>query len=262
MSVKEKLASLGLTLPTAAAPVAAYVPAVKTGNLVFTAGQLPVVDGKLVLTGKVGSDVTPEDAKKMAEICALNALAAISLVADIDQIEKIVRVGGFVNGVPGFVAIPAVINGASELLIKLFGDVNGKHARTAVGVADAVIGCQFGGGAAERFYIMPVRDLGCYFGYAESAEYASGGAKLTSGVGAMTVSNGYINGSPVATLSNTIGSALPKILIGNMAFGVAGSETPVAGRYFNGKIQAIAIYNNTLTAPQVLAVSTAMAALT
>ena len=136
MSVKEKLAALGLTLPTAAAPVAAYVPAVKTGNLVFTAGQLPVVDGKLVLTGKVGSDVTPEDAKKMTEICALNALAAISLVADIDQIEKIVRVGGFVNGIPGFVAIPAVINGASELLIKLFGDVNGKHARTAVGVAE------------------------------------------------------------------------------------------------------------------------------
>ena len=136
MSVKEKLAALGLTLPTAAAPVAAYVPAVKTGNLVFTAGQLPVVDGKLVLTGKVGSDVTPEDAKKMAEICALNALAAISLVADIDQIEKIVRVGGFVNGAPGFVAIPAVVNGASELLIKLFGDVNGKHARTAVGVAE------------------------------------------------------------------------------------------------------------------------------
>ena len=136
MSVKEKLAALGLNLPTAAAPVAAYVPAVKTGNLVFTAGQLPVVDGKLVLTGKVGSDVTPEDAKKMAEICALNALAAISLVADIDQIEKIVRVGGFVNGAPGFVAIPAVINGASELLIKLFGEVNGKHARTAVGVAE------------------------------------------------------------------------------------------------------------------------------
>ena len=136
MSVKEKLAALGLTLPTAAAPVAAYVPAVKTGNLVFTAGQLPVVNSKLVKEGKVGSDVTPEDAKKMAEICALNALAAISLVADIDQIEKIVRVGGFVNGAPGFVAIPAVINGASELLIKIFGDVNGKHARTAVGVSE------------------------------------------------------------------------------------------------------------------------------
>jgi enamine deaminase RidA (YjgF/YER057c/UK114 family) len=136
MTVKEKLAFFGLILPEIAAPIAAYVPAVKTGNLVFTAGQLPVVDGKLVLTGKVGSDVTPEDAKKMAEICALNALAAISLVVDIDQIEKIVRVGGFVNGAPGFVAIPAVINGASELLIKLFGDVNGKHARTAVGVAE------------------------------------------------------------------------------------------------------------------------------
>jgi enamine deaminase RidA (YjgF/YER057c/UK114 family) len=136
MRIKEKLTALGFTLPTAAAPVAAYVPAVKTGNLVFTAGQLPVVDGKLVKEGKVCGDVTPEDAKKMAEICTLNALAAISLVADIDQIEKVVRVGGFVNSVPGFVAIPAVVNGASELLIKLFGEVNGKHARTAVGVAE------------------------------------------------------------------------------------------------------------------------------
>ena len=136
MSVQAKLAELGLTLPAAAAPVAAYVPAVRTGNLVFTAGQLPLVDGKIPFVGKVGSDVTPEQAKDMAQICALNALAAISLVADIDKIEKIVRVGGFVNGIPGFVAIPAVINGASELLIKLFGEVNGKHARTAIGVAE------------------------------------------------------------------------------------------------------------------------------
>jgi len=136
MSVKEKLAELGLTLPIAAAPVAAYVPAVKTGNLVFTAGQLPIVDGKVLITGKVGAEVTPEQAKDMAQICALNALAAISLVADIDQIERIIRVGGFVNGVPGFVAIPQVVNGASELLIKLFGEVNGKHARTAIGVAE------------------------------------------------------------------------------------------------------------------------------
>lgn len=136
MSIQAKLAELGLTLPPAAAPVAAYVPAVRTGNLVFTAGQLPLVDGKIEFVGKVGSDVTPEQAKDMAQVCALNALAAISLVADIDQIEKIVRVGGFVNGVPGFVAIPAVINGASELLIKLFGEVNGKHARTAIGVAE------------------------------------------------------------------------------------------------------------------------------
>ena len=136
MSIKEKLADLGLTLPVAAAPVAAYVPAVKTGNLVFTAGQLPIVDGKVLITGKVGAEVTPEQAKDMAQICALNALAAISLVADIDQIERIIRVGGFVNGVPGFVAIPQVVNGASELLIKLFGEVNGKHARTAIGVAE------------------------------------------------------------------------------------------------------------------------------
>ena len=136
MSIKAKLKDLGLTLPTAAAPVAAYVPAVRSGNLVFTAGQLPIVDGKVVITGKVGAEVTPEQAKEMAQICALNALAAISLVADIDQIERVVRVGGFVNGVPGFVAIPAVINGASELLIKLFGEVNGKHARTAIGVAE------------------------------------------------------------------------------------------------------------------------------
>ena len=136
MSIQAKLAELGLTLPEAALPVAAYVPAVRTGNLVFTAGQLPLVDGKIPFVGKVGSDVTPEQAKDMAQVCALNALAAISLVADIDQIEKIVRVGGFVNGIPGFVAIPAVINGASELLIKLFGEVNGKHARTAIGVAE------------------------------------------------------------------------------------------------------------------------------
>ena len=136
MSIQAKLAELGLTLPQAAAPVAAYVPAVRTGNLVFTAGQLPLVDGKIPFIGKVGSDVTPEQAKDMAQVCALNALAAISLVADIDQIEKIVRVGGFVNGIPGFVAIPAVINGASELFIKLFGEVNGKHARTAIGVAE------------------------------------------------------------------------------------------------------------------------------
>jgi len=136
VSIKEKISSLGLSLPTAAAPVAAYVPAVKTGNLVFTAGQLPVVDGKLLKEGKVGRDVTVEEAKELAQICALNALAAISSVADLDQIERVVRVGGFVNCAPGFTAIPGVINGASEFLIKIFGDINGKHARTAVGVAE------------------------------------------------------------------------------------------------------------------------------
>jgi len=136
LSIHEKIISLGLTLPTAAAPVAAYVPAVKSGNLVFTAGQLPVLDGKVVKEGKVGAEVSPEDAKALAQICALNALAAIALVADLDQIERVVRVGGFVNCAPGFVAIPAVVNGASEFLLKVFGEVNGKHARTAVGVAE------------------------------------------------------------------------------------------------------------------------------
>jgi enamine deaminase RidA (YjgF/YER057c/UK114 family) len=136
MSIKEKINSLGLTLPVAALPVAAYVPAVKTGNLVFVAGQLPLVDGKIVKEGKVGKEVTPEEAKEMAQVCALNALAAIALVADLDQIERVVRVGGFVNGIPGFTAIPPIINGASELFIKLFGEINGKHARTAIGVAE------------------------------------------------------------------------------------------------------------------------------
>jgi enamine deaminase RidA (YjgF/YER057c/UK114 family) len=136
MRIKEKIESLGLILPVAALPVAAYVPAVRTGNLVFVAGQLPLVDGKIVKEGKVGKEVTPEEAKEMAQVCALNALAAIALVADIDQIERIVRVGGFVNGIPGFFAIPPIINGASELFIKIFGEVNGKHARTAIGVAE------------------------------------------------------------------------------------------------------------------------------
>ena len=136
MSIKEKIKSLGLTLPVAALPIAAYVPAVKTGNLVFTAGQLPLLDGKIVKEGKVGKEVTPEEAKEMAQLCALNALAAIALVTDLDKIERVVRVGGFVNGIPGFVAIPPIINGASDLFIKLFGEVNGKHARTAIGVAE------------------------------------------------------------------------------------------------------------------------------
>jgi enamine deaminase RidA (YjgF/YER057c/UK114 family) len=136
MNIKAKIESLGLILPQAALPVAAYVPAVKTGNIVFVAGQLPLVEGKIVKEGKVGKEVTADEAKEMAQLCALNALAAISLVADIDQIERVVRVGGFVNGIPGFTAIPPIINGASELFIQLFGEVNGKHVRTAIGVAE------------------------------------------------------------------------------------------------------------------------------
>ena len=127
---------MGLELPVAAAPLAAYVPAVKTGKLVFTAGQLPMVNGSIPITGKVGAEVSVEQAKELAQICALNALAALNLVSDVDDVERIVRVVGYVNGAPGFVNQPAVINGASELLLALWGDVNGKHARSALGVAE------------------------------------------------------------------------------------------------------------------------------
>ena len=136
MEIRLALAELGLSLPVASLPLAAYVPAVKTGNLVFTAGQLPLVDGKMPYVGKVDGGVTPEQAKAMAQVCILNALAAVNLVADVDDIKRIVRVVGYVNGVPGFTGMPGVVNGASELLIKLWGEVDGKHARTAIGVAD------------------------------------------------------------------------------------------------------------------------------
>jgi enamine deaminase RidA (YjgF/YER057c/UK114 family) len=133
--VRAKLAELGLTLPVAAKPVAAYVPAIRTGNIVFTAGQLPLVNGEMAGTGKVGSDVSVDDAKKLAQICAINCLAAVETVADVNKIVKIVRVVGYVNGVPGFINQPAVVNGASELFLHIWGEV-GKHARSAVGIAE------------------------------------------------------------------------------------------------------------------------------
>ena len=133
--VRAKLAELGLTLPVAALPIAAYVPAVRTGNIVFTAGQVPLVDGAMAQTGKTGGDVSVERAKELAQICALNALAAVELVADINKIVKVVRVVGYVNGVAGFVNHPAVVNGASELFVHIWGDA-GKHARSAIGVAE------------------------------------------------------------------------------------------------------------------------------
>ena len=129
--VRAKLAELGLTLPVAAKPIAAYVPAVRTGNLVFTAGQLPL----LVMVGKVGGDISVEQAKEMAQVCALNALAAVALVANVDDIVRVVRVVGYVNGVPGFVNHPGVVNGASELFVHIWGE-EGKHARSAVGIAE------------------------------------------------------------------------------------------------------------------------------
>jgi enamine deaminase RidA (YjgF/YER057c/UK114 family) len=135
VSVTDRLAELGLTLPPVAAPVAAYVPAVRSGDLVWTSGQLPLVDGKLVATGKVGVDVDPEAAKDLARICALNALAAVASVTDnLDAIRRVVKVVGFVASDPSFTGQPGVVNGASELLGDVFGDA-GRHARSAVGVA-------------------------------------------------------------------------------------------------------------------------------
>jgi enamine deaminase RidA (YjgF/YER057c/UK114 family) len=135
----ERLAELGLTLPTVAPPLAAYVPAVQSGNYVYVSGQLPLVDGKLPLTGKVGAEVTPEQATELARTCALNALAAIEDVVGLGRVVKIVKIVGFVASAEGFTGQPAVINGASNL----FGDVlgeQGRHARSAVGVAELPLG--------------------------------------------------------------------------------------------------------------------------
>jgi enamine deaminase RidA (YjgF/YER057c/UK114 family) len=134
VSAGERLAALGLTLPPVAAPVAAYVPAVRYGDLVQTSGQLPLVGGALTVTGKVGAGVSPEEAKVAARTCALNALAAVAdLVGDLDEVVRVVKVTGFVASDPAFTGQPGVVNGASELLGEVFGDA-GRHARSAVGV--------------------------------------------------------------------------------------------------------------------------------
>ena len=132
----ERLAALGLTLPPVAVPVAAYVPAVRTGRYVYTSGQLPTADGKLPAVGKVGDEVSAQDAAGMARTCALNALAAAASAAGgLEAIRRIVKVTGFVASAPGFGGQAQVINGASELLIEVFGE-DGKHSRSAIGVAE------------------------------------------------------------------------------------------------------------------------------
>ncbi len=137
-AVEQRLAELGLVVPDVAPPLAAYVPAVRDGDLVWTSGQLPMIGGSLAATGKVGQGeglVTPEQATDLARTCALNALAAVkSVVGDLDQVVRVVKVVGFVASDPGFTGQPAVVNGASELLGQVFGDA-GVHARSAVGVA-------------------------------------------------------------------------------------------------------------------------------
>jgi enamine deaminase RidA (YjgF/YER057c/UK114 family) len=133
--IEQKLKELNLELPDAPKPVAAYIPAKQTGNLVFTAGQLPMVNGELISKGLLGQDIEIEEANKAARICTLNALAAIKgVIGDLDRIKQIVRVVGYVASVPTFTQQPAVVNGASELLLEIFGE-NGKHARSAVGMA-------------------------------------------------------------------------------------------------------------------------------
>jgi enamine deaminase RidA (YjgF/YER057c/UK114 family) len=131
----ERLAELGLSLPGVATPLAAYVPAVRHGELISTSGQLPMVDGALAATGKVGAGVTPEQATALARTCVLNALAAAAEVAGgLDAITRIVKLTGFVASAPEFTGQPGVVNGASVLLGEVFGDA-GRHARSAVGVA-------------------------------------------------------------------------------------------------------------------------------
>ncbi|MFM9876426.1 MAG: RidA family protein [Rhodoglobus sp.] len=131
----DRLAELGLTVPATSKPVAAYIPAVASGNLVYTSGQLPMVDGVLPLTGKVGAEVDADAAKQLARTCVLNGLAAArSAIGSLDRITRVVKVVGFVASDPSFTGQPGVINGASELLGEIFGEA-GQHARSAVGVA-------------------------------------------------------------------------------------------------------------------------------
>ncbi|WP_219812178.1 MULTISPECIES: RidA family protein [unclassified Rathayibacter] len=138
--IAERLAELGVELPAVAVPAGAYVPAVVHGGLVYTAGQIPFVDGALPLVGKVGDEVSPEQAKELARTCALNALAAVAdAIGSLDRVTRIVKLTGFVASASGFTGQPGVINGASELLGDVFGEP-GRHARSAVGVAELPLG--------------------------------------------------------------------------------------------------------------------------
>ncbi len=139
MSASSRLAELGLVLPPVATPAGAYLPAVRSGSLVFTSGQLPLVHGALAATGKLGAEIDTERGQELARICALNALAAVDGLVGLDAVVRVVKVVGFVASAPGFTAQPTVLNGASELLGEVFGAA-GKHARSAVGVAELPLG--------------------------------------------------------------------------------------------------------------------------
>lgn len=139
MTPTRRLAELGLSLPQVAAPVAAYLPAVRSGNHVYVSGQLPMVDGALAATGKVGAEVGAEQAKELARQCALNGLAAVDALVGLDAVTRVVKLVGFVASASGFTGQPGVVNGASELLGAVFGAA-GQHARSAVGVAELPLG--------------------------------------------------------------------------------------------------------------------------
>lgn len=139
MSWSGRLIELGLALPSVATPAGVYLPAVRSGSLVFTAGQLPLVDGVLAATGKLGAEIDPARGHELARTCALNALAAVDGLVGLDAVVRVVKVVGFVASAPGFTAQPTVINGASELLGEVFGEA-GAHARSAVGVAELPLG--------------------------------------------------------------------------------------------------------------------------
>jgi enamine deaminase RidA (YjgF/YER057c/UK114 family) len=138
-SVTDNLAAAGFTLPPAPAALGAYVPAVRSGSLVYTSGQLPLFDGSLVTSGLVGGEVTLEVARRCASRAALNALAAASTVCDLDRVTSVVKLTGYVASAPGFTAQPAVVDGASEVLLAAMGE-RGRHARAAVGVASLPLG--------------------------------------------------------------------------------------------------------------------------
>ena len=139
MTVHDRLRELGIHLPTPATPAGSYTPTARTGNLLFTAGQLPFVDGLLPATGRVGAEVSPEDAKDYARQSALHVLAAVEAAVGLDNVERVVKVVGFVASAAGFTGQPGVINGASDLFFEVFGEA-GRHARSAVGVAELPLG--------------------------------------------------------------------------------------------------------------------------
>jgi enamine deaminase RidA (YjgF/YER057c/UK114 family) len=140
MTIAEKIKALGYELPEVAVPLASYIPAVQVGNLVYTSGNLPMKEGKLAFPGKIGEGHNSvEYGYKASEICILNALSAVNALVGLDNVKRIVKITGFVNSTPDFTDQPKVVNGASDLLVKIFGDA-GKHVRSAVGVASLPIG--------------------------------------------------------------------------------------------------------------------------